>query len=398
MESSFLLSFVIILIATVAYLWLDFKGPKTISVKHVQIFGMSCLKAPDLIIQEKNMENIIATRGMKIYYSDLDEYMFVKKGHINVGFSIFWLYNFSLVRKYFRKPECLEVVISSGGDICAFSGGFFLAGNIYNGKIRKTFKLPNFGFGKGRGILSNGILKTDSNIIFFGEYFRNDDKQAVRIFKSADFGFNWEIAHEFKPGEIRHIHALQQDPYTSRLWICTGDNNNESIIGWSDNDFKTIYPIGQGSQIWRACQLVFTNEALYWGTDTESYVDAGIYRMDRVSLVVTKLKTIRGAIFFGTILQNETIILTSDREGYEIEEDFITRAYVIRDGVVTRTIPFGTWDYRESGLRSNYAKLRLQRGHGDNALLVSCLNQKELSDGDLLIIPEETIIKYDSQN
>lgn len=38
-----------------------------------------------------------------------------------------------------------------------------------------------------------------------------------------------------------------------------------------------------------------------------------------------------------------------------------------------------------------YAKLRLQRDQGGNLLYITCLNQKEISDGDLIIISEKEI-------
>ena len=59
-------------------------------------------------------------------------------------------------------------------------------------------------------------------------------------------------------------YTVQHDPYTGYNWVCTGDYDNESMIGWSDDDFDTISFIGQGSQMWRVCQLAFTKEYVYY--------------------------------------------------------------------------------------------------------------------------------------
>jgi hypothetical protein len=53
-----------------------------------------------------------------------------------------------------------------------------------------------------------------------------------------------------------------------------------------------------------------------------------------------------------------------------------------------KTVDCGIWDYKKPGFRLNFAKLRLQRLQGSSMLAISCLNQKEIPDGDLLIFSE----------
>jgi hypothetical protein len=384
----------VLFLTSVLYLILDFLGPKKIQFQPTKVFGIECLRAKDLIIQDfDNNCNLLASRGMVIYQYKKDVNKFIRIAHVPTGFSVLWLNNFRIFRRFSLKPECQETIVTKDGKISAFSAGFIWYGEINEGKFRKTLRLSHYGIGVGRGILSNGLLKVNDNLIFFGEYFRNDERTSVRIFKSKDFGQTWEIAFEFQPGKIKHIHSLQRDPFTGKLWLCTGDENDESIIGWSDNYFNNINSIGHGSQIWRACQLVFTEEAVYWGTDTDSDEAAGIYRWDKKSLKLTKLQKIQGAVFFATRLANGTIVMSTDREDYSIEEDDKTRMYIIGKGDKISTITCGTWNHKKLSFRYNYAKLRIQRGQGNESLYVSCLNQKEIPDGDLVVFSENVLIQ-----
>jgi len=257
--------------------------------------------------------------------------------------------------------------------------------------FRMTMKLENFGLNKGRGIMSTGLQWINENEVLFGEYFNNPGRGKVAIFKFTKENLTWSKLYEFPSGQIRHIHSVQKDSYTGRLWVCVGDEDNEAMIGWLDDECVNVSPIGTGSQIWRACQLVFSEDALFWGTDTGSMDLAGIYRWDKITENLTLLKKTDGAIFFGTRLRNDIIVMSTDREGFQNERDEITRLYFLgKDGKITE-FQCGTWNYKKHGFRFNFAKLRLQRSQGDDYLAISVLNQKEMSDAELLLIHEEII-------
>jgi hypothetical protein len=372
---------------------LDYRGPKRILLQPENAFGISCFRSRDLIVQEFDSKgNLWASRGMILYQLKKGDDKFIRIAHVPSGFSFFWLNNFRVFRRLTLKPAIIETIVTGDGKICTLSAGYIWYGEVNGKKFKKTIKLSHYGFGVGRGILSNGLLLINDKLSFFGEYFRNKERTYVRIYKSKDTEQTWDIAYEFKPGTIRHIHALQADPYTGKLWICTGDKDNESMIGWSDDDYKNIVPIGQGSQIWRTCQLVFTKEAVYWGSDTGSIDLAGIYRWDKDMAKLTRLRHIKGGILFGTRLAKGTIVLSTDREGFPNEIDKKTRLFLINKNDKISHIECGTWNYTKRGYRYSFATLRFQRNQGFSSLAVSVLNQKEFPDGDLLLFPEENLI------
>jgi hypothetical protein len=390
--------FIILLVSTLAfliaflYLILDYLGPQRIPLQSDNKFGMTCFRVHDLIVQEfDRKDNLWATRGLLIYYLRNGEDKFKKVARVPSGFSFFWLNNFTIIRKFTLRPECVEMSVNDAGYICAFSSGRMWISQGIGKKFNKTLKLPNYGIGVGRGIMSTGLAQVNDEEFSFGEYFNNPERSKVRIYKYKNTNRLWEKVYEFLPGQIRHIHALQKDPYTGKLWICTGDEDNEALIGWSDDNFKTIVTIGQGSQKWRACQLVFTEEAIYWGTDTGEIDSGGIYKWDKEKQEVKRLQSIPGAIFFGTRLANGTIVMSTDREGFPNETDDKTRLFIINKENKITTIDCGTWNYKKSGFRFNFAKLRMHRIQGSHKLAISCLNLKEVPDGDLLIYSEEEL-------
>jgi hypothetical protein len=386
--------FLILILLASVYLIFDYKGPRRIQLKPATVFGIDCLKARDLMVQEyDDAGNLWATRGMILYHLPRSGRSFIRTAHVFAGFSVLWLLNFSFFRRLTNKPECMEMTISSKGDISVFAAGFMLYGNKNTRKFRRTMKLQHFGPGTGRGILSNGLLQVNDDVLFIGEYYRNDERSMVKVYRSYDFGYTWDTAHEFQSGSIRHIHALLKDPYEEKIWICTGDLDDESRIGWSSDDLQTINLIGQGGQAWRTCHLVFSEDNVYWGADTYSGSHSGIYRWDRQQKQLNKLMPVDGAVFFGTRLAKGTIVMSTDREGFQNEKDNKTRLFIICENGEIKCIEGGTWKHKKQGFRFGFAKLRLQRNQGNDCLAISVLNQKELNNSDLILVTEEEIKK-----
>lgn len=82
-----------------------------------------------------------------------------------------------------------------------------------------------------RGARPMNLCQSEDGTIYWGEYFNNHPKDPVRIFQSKDSGLTWSVAFTFQKGEIEHIHGVFNDPYTGRLWVATGDDNEGCIFG-----------------------------------------------------------------------------------------------------------------------------------------------------------------------
>lgn len=373
------------------YLSFDYTGPGTIKLRSETAFGLDCLRARDLIVQEYDTSgNLWATRGMIIYRLNKDEERFMKVAHIPTGFSIYWIRNFSLVRRLTLRPECVEMVLAGNGDYYAISAGRLWHMSSEGGKFKEVFTLPHYGLGD-QGIRNDGMLSFNETSLYLGEYFTNPSRDTVKVFNYKKDTKKCQVAYSFLPGQIRHVHAIQKDPFTGKIWICTGDSDEESMIAWSDDGLKTVNSIVSGSQLARVCQLVFTDNAVFWGTDAGTEDVAGIYKWDRVTGEVTNLKKIDGAVFYATSLQGGTMVFSSDREGLSNEKDDRTRLYIVSEGNAIKVIDCGTWNHNKPGFFFKYALLRIQRNQNGHSLAITCLNQKEFPDGDLIIIAENAL-------
>ncbi len=385
--------FFLLIGSSLLYLVSEYIGAKRIWLKPSNAFGIDCMKAKDLIVQEYDSSGCLwTTRGYMVYRLRKGENYFERVARIPIDLSIYWLNNFRIFRKITLRSENVELTINTKGQLTAFASGWVFFSQGIGHKFSKIMKLDHFGLKTGRGIMSTGLLQANNTELFIGEYFSNPKRTKVKVYSINNVIKTEEVLYEFKPGEIRHIHALQRDPYTNFLWICVGDEDHESMIGWSDNNYENITPIGSGSQIWRTCQLVFTESYVFWGTDTGSSNLAGIYRYDKNRKEVEKVQSIQGAVFFSIRLRNGLIIMSTDREGFPNEEDDKTRLILIEKNQQIRTLLCGTWNYKKHGLRFNFAKLRFQRSNGDDSLVMSVLNQKEFSESELIIYPEKNLV------
>lgn len=379
------------LLILISYLSFDYIGPSKIPLKPDIAFDFECLRAKDLIVQEFDSNgDLWATRGMTVYKLEEDAEQFERVAHIPTGLNIFWIRNFTIVRRLTIRPECVEMTTTKQGDLCAVSAGQIWVKRFDKKKFVRSMTLEHYGFGD-QGIRNDGIVSGEDGAIYFGEYFRNSNKVGVKIFKSKNKLTDWETAYEFDPGEIRHVHAIQNDPYSEKLWFCTGDYNSESMVGWSNDGFESIDIIGSGSQQWRVCQLVFTKEFVYWGTDNGTIDLSGIYCWNRATKEVEKLSEVDGAIFYGTQLTGGTIVMSTDREGMKNEKDDKTKLFIISDDHEISIFDCGTWHHNKPGFWFKFAKLRFQRNQGSPYLAISILNQKEFRDGDLVLIHEDSI-------
>ncbi|MWV39286.1 glycosyl hydrolase [Natrialba sp. INN-245] len=111
------------------------------------------------------------------------------------------------------------------------------------------------------GILPSAVCVSDGTI-YLGEY-PLDGETTPRILSSQD-GRTWSTAAAL--ADVRHVHAVQEDPYTGEVWVTTGDADPECRIGRLRDG--RLEPVGSGDQTWRAVELAFTPSAVLWGVDS----------------------------------------------------------------------------------------------------------------------------------
>lgn len=161
------------------------------------------------------------------------------------------------------------------------------------------------------GILMRGFLEdTVNGQYLIGEYNTNGgrvdgaDNDQVRLLKAAAAApHTWtEVAHWNTDGShtnVRHIHAVRQNPYNSMIYIAFGDApaNEGGIIAWdgtsalASNQYVSAYSIKADGYV--TCDLLFTADFVFWIADqtVDMSTHNGIWRSTHALGSVTRVDT-----------------------------------------------------------------------------------------------------------
>lgn len=230
---------------------------------------------------------------------------------------------FAITRRFLRAEITGFYELSNGDCIAIAKKGFFLQkkGSL---TFEKCFAMP-------RGSKPLNLCFATSGNIYFGEYFQNMEKHAVNIYCSDDNVKTWHIAYTFEAGNINHIHGLFFDKYTNRIWVATGDRENECIIGYTADEFKTFVEVFRGGQEYRTCQIFFYKDFIVFGTDTQ-YEQNVIKKFDRKTLEITVLQKVQGSVIKGGQVGDVAFISTTV-EPSKVNTDRYAHLWVTKDGL-----------------------------------------------------------------
>lgn len=187
------------------------------------------------------------------------------------------------------------------------------------------------------GVLPTALCSHDGTV-YLGEY-PLDGTTTPRIRRSDDHGQTWSTVTELDG--VRHVHAVQRDPFTGDLWVTTGDADAECQIGrLQGGEFR---PVGGGSQDWRAVSLVFTPSAVLWGMDCVYATENRIQKLSRTSIgdpapSPEPVHTVPGSVYYGASLSvdgtqwavfSTAVETTSDSTAGDTTVRSGERAYVV---------------------------------------------------------------------
>lgn len=230
---------------------------------------------------------------------------------------------YALTRRFFRAEITGLYTLANGDRIAVAKKGLFLKWKGYK-TFEKCFAMP-------RGSKPLNLCFAPSGNIYFGEYFQNMEKQSVNIYCSKDNAQTWNIAYTFEAGNINHIHGLFFDKFTNRIWVATGDRENECIIGYTEDEFKSFVEVFRGGQEYRTCQLFFYKDFIVFGTDTQ-YEQNVIKKFDRETLEITELQKVQGSVIKGGQVGDVAFISTTV-EPSKVNTDKYAHLWVTKDGL-----------------------------------------------------------------
>ena len=267
-----------------------------------------------LKILEVSGDYLLASRGYKVMKKTLPEGKWKAIASIP-EFTNRLLAHFRLIARLLRLEIYFMKTLSNGTLLAIARKGIFKL-NPGERQFKKCFTII-------RGTRPMNFAEDQEGNIYFGEYFHNAERNEVHIYNSSDYGESWKVAYTFASESIRHIHGIHYDPYTHRLWVTTGDLQNECIIGYTDDKFSSFVEVFRGGQEFRTCKLLFTEKEIFYGTDSE-LENNWLKAFNRETLEIRNLAEVQGSVinatqnkdllFFNTTV--EPSIVNTDQHSY----------------------------------------------------------------------------------
>ena len=184
-----------------------------------------------------------------------------------------------------RGPSYYSAYISRAGDIiCVYKGHretepenarqnpiVYPAGDYDNPvevelDVKPTAWLQNCG--------ADYIFPGTRNYFMFAEYTRpvHDKCRVWKVEPPFTNSSNWKIVMELDvtPG-LEHFHTVSFDPYSSRIYVTTGDDDNNCKVYESSNNGNTWDIVLEGNEAKaRLLNFVFTENGAYWASDART--------------------------------------------------------------------------------------------------------------------------------
>ena len=187
-------------------------------------------------------------------------------------------------------------------------------------EVKVIFEIRN-----GRRPLRRGICIIGNKVIM-GEYWGNENREPVSIYcihvdDRRKENCKIERLYQFKNDSIRHIHAIQQDPFSNQLWISTGDNDSECMIAMLDRKTGKMEVVGIGSQKWRTLSFAFRHQTVYWGTDNP-LGENRIWCLDRLTGATKMVGEVIGPVYYNACLEEYIIFGTTMEKGDACQDGF----------------------------------------------------------------------------
>ncbi len=185
--------------------------------------------------------------------------------------------------------------------------------------------------------------------LLFGDYGLNPEHLPVNIYCRNPDG-HWSILYTFPSGTVRHIHNIIASG--ERIYILTGDEDSESGIWLTDDEFTTVAPLLLGNQQYRCCQMLPTPDGLFFATDAPSEPNWLYYAADGE---VRQVNEIDGTCIYGTRDSDYLVFSTTveaDAHAGNIMEYWLTNkpgkgirdtncsVYVLHNGLLEKIAEF----------------------------------------------------------
>ncbi len=270
-------------------------------------------------ILKVSSDKLLLYKNGASFYANFNSIYMTKEGKeyklltIPVGFFTLFLFKINILARLFRLGFSHFINVGRGQ--------YFL---IFNKKayLFKDGALISLGTIKGS---NPPIICFFHNMILYGEYKSNKDKEPINIWCLNLKTLQWAIIYTFH--DVRHVHGVFYDKFTDTIWVTTGDSDKESRIIKTKDFFNSVEIVLSGSQQYRVVELVFTKEYIFFGSDSPTEKNF-LYAYKRSDSSCLKLGQVSSSVFFGNYT-GEHVYFSTAVEPSLINEQSIAEIWCI---------------------------------------------------------------------
>jgi hypothetical protein len=293
-----------------------------------------------------NGSRVFAYKNCKIFYSDYNKDKFFKEiCTLPVSMSLKILSRFRILERLFRLEPRAAYLSTDNSLLFSFYGSIFNVG-LNNGIVNQEHSF-RCGMNNPLSFCEIRNINGFDDCEVYGEYWGNQKKEPVAIYKRNVNKKEWGKIYEFPKNTVTHIHSIVPDKFNNRVLILTGDDDIGSGFWVATDNFEKVSPFMIGKQSYRACAAFPTEKGILFATDNpfeENYI--GLIEETNNGCRIKNLFPIEGPCIFYCTIANFYCFATS------VEPDQINMSnryyftYKLGQGVKSRnaTIVMGNFE------------------------------------------------------
>ncbi|MBU1311295.1 MAG: hypothetical protein KKE30_17370 [Gammaproteobacteria bacterium] len=281
------------------------------------------LVAKDMVAHYSTTQWCLCSRDSFVYRFDYETesmqllFRLPVKGEGFVNFLKDKLARSWLGRKLRRPAGIWHLVYRPNGDILVIYDRIYIYRSNQTSGIADVVLQPENIAGYAVPLRGGFDVDTTTGTIYFGEYL-NGQHDNIRIFSIDPVTSKLQQRYQFARSQIKHIHAIRFDVYRKRLWITTGDTDEECSFYYTDDQFATVHRFAGGDQSWRAISLIFDATGMEWGMDAGKNMPASdinkVYRYNFATSERTERIEIGNPAYFSCNASDSTAFLATTYE------------------------------------------------------------------------------------
>ncbi len=268
------------------------------------------------VVQYADGDNVIASRAHALFSSEDGGVTWRRIARLSSGIGP--LDNFRILQRFFRA-QIFHVLPLDNGRLLVFLSGRVVTIDKSSGKVVSETRFPH------RRPLSMAQSGSD---IYFGEYRSNPERSPVHVWRSRDNGQSWDVVWQFE--NARHVHGVFRDPHSGDFWVTTGDGDHECGIYRTADDFSSLQLVAGGSQTYRAVELLFDADHVYFGGDSPLQPNA-VHRMSKQGGDLETLAQVDSSVFFA-VRVGDNFLFSTAAEPSEVNSTDHADVWLSSDG------------------------------------------------------------------